>query len=218
MIVARLMRHTRARGGILIDRAIPHRERDSWRHVVDELRREHRVLVPMLPVGGYNCLCGRTPICRRAISRSRKLSSWRPLETSRWSGSDWGSYMIASASHPERIGRWVITSSQAYERPVPGSVNGRRSQIDKETEPSSHRDRCQRDGPSVGRLLRRALMDGSAPQSLSRSSPSWASAQGSGHPLPPAATSRDVLRKPPAGRRHERFPQGRWGSRRSERS
>jgi hypothetical protein len=73
------------------------------------------------------------------------------LETSRWSGSDWGSYMIAAASHPERIGRWLITSSQAYERPLPGSVNGRRSQI--ETEPSSHRDRCQRDGPSVGRLL-----------------------------------------------------------------
>jgi hypothetical protein len=28
MIVARLMRHARARGGILIDRAVAHRERD----------------------------------------------------------------------------------------------------------------------------------------------------------------------------------------------
>ena len=95
---------------------------------MDELRREHRVLVPTLPLGGpWLPVRSDADLSPRGIAEPEaEFLEALDLGDVTLVGKDQGSYMIAAASHPERIGRWVITSSQAFKRPVPGSVNGRR--------------------------------------------------------------------------------------------
>ncbi|HET8624309.1 MAG TPA: alpha/beta hydrolase [Gemmatimonadales bacterium] len=93
-----------------------------WRDVVEDLRHDHRVVVPTLPLGGH-----RRPMRPDADLSPRGIAELEAeflqaldLRDVTLVGNDQGSYMIAAVSHPERIGRLVITSSEAFENFPPG--------------------------------------------------------------------------------------------------
>jgi pimeloyl-ACP methyl ester carboxylesterase len=93
-----------------------------WRRVVEDFRHDHRVVVPTLPLGGH-----RRPMRPDADLSPRGIAELEAeflqaldLRDVTLVGNDQGSYMIAAVSHPEWIGRLVITSSEAFENFPPG--------------------------------------------------------------------------------------------------
>jgi pimeloyl-ACP methyl ester carboxylesterase len=93
-----------------------------WRHVVRELRGDHRVVVPTLPLGGH-----KRPMRPGADLSPRGIAELEAeflesldLRDVSLVGNDQGSFQIAAAEHPERIARLVITSCEAFENFPPG--------------------------------------------------------------------------------------------------
>jgi len=93
-----------------------------WRHVVRELRTDHRCLVPTLPLGGH-----RRPMRADADLSPQGIGNLQAeflkalnLHDVTLVGNDSGLFLIAAGSHPERIARLVITSCEAFENFPPG--------------------------------------------------------------------------------------------------
>lgn len=93
-----------------------------WRHVVGELRGDHRVVVPTLPLGGH-----RRPMRPDADLSPRGIGDLEAeflealdLHEVTLVGNDQGSFQFAVAEHPQRIARLVVTSCEAFENFPPG--------------------------------------------------------------------------------------------------
>ncbi len=93
-----------------------------WRHVVRELRADHRCVVPTLPVGGH-----RRPMRADADLSLRGLASLQAeflealdLRDVTLVGNDLGLFQVTASEYPERIARLVITSCEAFENIPPG--------------------------------------------------------------------------------------------------
>ena len=93
-----------------------------WRHVVQELRADHRCIVPTLPLGGH-----RRPMRADADLSPRGIGLLEAeflekldLHQVTLVGNDSGLYLIAAGEHPERLARLVITSCEAFENFPPG--------------------------------------------------------------------------------------------------
>jgi len=93
-----------------------------WRHVVRELRADHRCVVPTLPVGGH-----RRPMRADADLSLRGLAKLQAeflealdLRDVTLVGNDLGLFQVTASEYPERIARLVITSCEAFENIPPG--------------------------------------------------------------------------------------------------
>src|SRR5712692_4907513 len=93
-----------------------------WRHVVRELRADHRCVVPTLPVGAH-----RHPMRADADLSLRGLAKLQAeflevleLRDVTLVGNDLGLFQITAGEYPERIARLVITSCEAFENFPPG--------------------------------------------------------------------------------------------------
>ena len=93
-----------------------------WRHVVQELRADHRCVVPTLPVGSH-----RRPMRTDADLSLRGLAQLEAEFLERLDlrdvtlvGNDLGLFQVTAGEYPERIARLVITSCEAFENIPPG--------------------------------------------------------------------------------------------------
>ncbi|WP_432092769.1 alpha/beta fold hydrolase [Streptomyces sp. bgisy100] len=93
-----------------------------YRKVVPELSRRHRVVVPVLPLGGH-----RTPmrpgadLSPRGIGRLQsELLERLDLRDVTLVGNDSGLFLFAAARSRDRIARLVISSCEAFENFPPG--------------------------------------------------------------------------------------------------
>jgi pimeloyl-ACP methyl ester carboxylesterase len=93
-----------------------------WRHVVRELRADHRCVVPTLPFGGH-----RRPMRADADLSLRSLARLEAeflealdLRDVTLVGNDLGLFQVTAGEYPERIARLVITSCEAFENIPPG--------------------------------------------------------------------------------------------------
>lgn len=93
-----------------------------WRKVVPELARDHRVLVPTLPLGSHP-----VPMEPDADLSSRGIGALQAefldaldLRDVTFVGNDSGLFQFAAAARPDRISRLVITSCEAFENFPPG--------------------------------------------------------------------------------------------------
>lgn len=93
-----------------------------WRHVVQDLRDDHRCIVPTLPLGGH-----RRPMRADADLSPRGIGLLEAeflekldLHQVTLVGNDSGLYLIAAGEHPERLARLVVTSCEAFENFPPG--------------------------------------------------------------------------------------------------
>ena len=93
-----------------------------WRHVVSELRGNHRVVVPTLPLGGHKRpMPSDADLSVRGIAElEAEFLEALDLRDVTVVGNDQGSFQIAAAEHPERIAGLVITSCEAFENFPPG--------------------------------------------------------------------------------------------------
>ena len=94
-----------------------------WRHVVRDLKADHRCVVPTLPLGGH-----RWPMCPNADLSMRGLSRLvveflerLDLRAVTLVENDWGgAHLLVSERGGERVARLVITSCEAFENYPPG--------------------------------------------------------------------------------------------------
>ena len=93
-----------------------------WRHVVRELRGDHRCVVPTLPLGGHRRpMRPDADLSPRGIARlEAEFLEALDLRDVTLVGNDSGLFQFAAADHPERIARLVITSCEAFENFPPG--------------------------------------------------------------------------------------------------
>ena len=93
-----------------------------WRHVVRELRADHRCLVPTLPLGGHRRpMRANADLSPRGIGRlEAEFLERLELHEVTLVGNDSGLYQIAAGEYPERIARLVLTSCEAFENFPPG--------------------------------------------------------------------------------------------------
>src|SRR5713101_3753939 len=93
-----------------------------WRKVVQELRTDHRCVVPTLPVGAH-----RRPMRADADLSLRGLAKLQAeflealdLREVTLVGNDLGLFQVTACEYPERLARLVITSCEAFENIPPG--------------------------------------------------------------------------------------------------
>ena len=93
-----------------------------WRHVVRELRADHRCVVPTMPFGGH-----RRPMRADADLSLRSLARLEAeflealdLRDVTLVGNDLGLFQVTAGEYPDRIARLVITSCEAFENIPPG--------------------------------------------------------------------------------------------------
>ena len=93
-----------------------------WRHVVQDLRADHRCVAPTLPVGSH-----RRPMRTDADLSLRGLAQLEAEFLERLDlrdvtlvGNDLGLFQVTAGEYPERIARLVITSCEAFENIPPG--------------------------------------------------------------------------------------------------
>jgi pimeloyl-ACP methyl ester carboxylesterase len=93
-----------------------------WRHVVRDLRADHRCVVPTLPVGSH-----RLPMRADADLSLRGLAKLQAEFLERLDvrhvtlvGNDLGLFQVTASEYPERLARLVITSCEAFENIPPG--------------------------------------------------------------------------------------------------
>jgi pimeloyl-ACP methyl ester carboxylesterase len=93
-----------------------------WRHVVHELRADHRCLVPTLPLGGHRYpMRADADLSPHGIGQLQAaLLEALDLRNVTLVGNDSGLFLIAAGEHPERVARLVITSCEAFENFPPG--------------------------------------------------------------------------------------------------
>jgi pimeloyl-ACP methyl ester carboxylesterase len=93
-----------------------------WRHVVRDLRADHRCLVPTLPLGGHrHPMRADADLSPQGIGKLQaEFLEALDLRDVTLVGNDSGLFLIAAGEHPERIARLVITSCEAFENFPPG--------------------------------------------------------------------------------------------------
>src|SRR5258708_38976622 len=96
-----------------------------WRHVVRELRADHRCVVPTLPVGGH-----RRPMRADADLSLRGLAKLQAeflealdLRDVTLVGNDLGLFQVTAGSHPEPIARLGVTAPGALAH-IPSRLAG----------------------------------------------------------------------------------------------
>jgi pimeloyl-ACP methyl ester carboxylesterase len=101
--------------GLLMDATV-------WRHVVADLRTDHRCVVPTLPLGAH-----RTPMRPDADlsldGQARLLAELLErldLGDVTLVANDWGGPQITAVEHPELIDRLVLTPCEAFDNIPPG--------------------------------------------------------------------------------------------------
>lgn len=101
-----------------------------WRHVVCELRTDHRCLVPTMPLGSH-----RRPMRADADLSPRGIAKLQAefleaLDLRRVTlvGNDSGIFQLTAGLYPERIARLVITPCESFEN-VPPGLPGRTAEI-----------------------------------------------------------------------------------------
>ncbi|MCU1429493.1 MAG: Pimeloyl-ACP methyl ester carboxylesterase [Actinomycetia bacterium] len=101
--------------GLLMDGSL-------WRHVVDNLRADHRCVVPTLPFGSHRqpmhddadlSLLGLAQLVGEFLERL-------DLRDVTLAGNDSGLMQVVAADRPERLARLVITSCEAFDNFPPG--------------------------------------------------------------------------------------------------
>jgi pimeloyl-ACP methyl ester carboxylesterase len=102
--------------GLLVDGSL-------WRAVVPLLARDHRVIVPELPLGCHRLpLAPDAPLAPPDVARLvADLLAALDLDDVTLVGNDTGGAIaqLVAAGHPERIGRLVLTPCDAYENFLP---------------------------------------------------------------------------------------------------
>jgi pimeloyl-ACP methyl ester carboxylesterase len=93
-----------------------------WRHVVRELRTDHRCVVPTMPLGSH-----RRPMRANADLSPHGIAHLQAeflealdLRDVTLVGNDLGLFQITAGLYPERIARLVLTSCEAFENFPPG--------------------------------------------------------------------------------------------------
>ncbi len=93
-----------------------------WRHVVADLRRDYRCVVPTLPLGGH-CRPMRPEADLSLRGLGRLLAEFLErldLRDVTLVGNDWGGAQLLVAEGNERVGRVVLTSCEAFDNFPPG--------------------------------------------------------------------------------------------------
>ena len=102
--------------GLLVDGSL-------WNAVLPLLARDHRVIVPELPLGCHRLpLAPDTPLAPPDVARLvADLLAALDLEDVTLVGNDTGGAIaqLVAADHPERLGRLVLTPCDAYENFLP---------------------------------------------------------------------------------------------------
>jgi pimeloyl-ACP methyl ester carboxylesterase len=93
-----------------------------WRHVVQELRVDHRCVVPTLPVGSHRRpMRADADLSLRGLARlEAEFLERLDLRDVTLVGNDLGLFQVTAGEYPERIARLVITSCEAFENIPPG--------------------------------------------------------------------------------------------------
>ena len=93
-----------------------------WRHVVRELRADHRCVVPTLPFGGHRRpMRADADLSLRGLARlEAEFLEALDLRDVTLVGNDLGLFQVTACEYPERLARLVITSCEAFENIPPG--------------------------------------------------------------------------------------------------
>jgi pimeloyl-ACP methyl ester carboxylesterase len=93
-----------------------------WRKVVQELRNDHRCVVPTMPLGSH-----QRPMRADADLSLRGLAKLQAeflealdLREVTLVGNDLGLFQVTAGEYPERVARLVITSCEAFDNIPPG--------------------------------------------------------------------------------------------------
>jgi pimeloyl-ACP methyl ester carboxylesterase len=97
-----------------------------WRHVVRDLRADHRCVAPTLPLGAHRCpMRADADLSPQGIGRLvAEFIEKLDLRDVTLVGNDAGLCQITAGAYPARIGRLVLTSCEAFEN-VPAGLPGR---------------------------------------------------------------------------------------------
>ncbi|WP_243789010.1 alpha/beta fold hydrolase [Saccharopolyspora gloriosae] len=94
-----------------------------WRHVVHELRAEHRCVVPTLPLGGHrHPMRPDADLSLRGVSRLvSELIERLGLQEVTLVENDWGgAHLTIAEDGDQRVSRLVLTSCEAFDNYPPG--------------------------------------------------------------------------------------------------
>jgi len=93
-----------------------------WRHVVRELRADHRCIVPTLPLGGHRRpMRADADLSLRGLGRiGTEFLEQLDLRDVTLVQNDHGLAQVIAAGRPERVGRLVLTSEEAFDNYPPG--------------------------------------------------------------------------------------------------
>ena len=93
-----------------------------WRHVVSDLRFDHRCIVPTLPFGSHRRpMRADADLSLRGIARlEAEFLEQLDLRNVTLVGNDSGVFLSAAGHYPERIERLIIVSCSAFDNYPPG--------------------------------------------------------------------------------------------------
>lgn len=101
-----------------------------WRKVVQELREDHRCVVPTMPLGSHRRpMRANTDLSAHGIAKLQaEFLEALDLRDVTLVGNDSGIFQITAGWYPERIARLVITPCEAFENFPPG-LPGRTAEV-----------------------------------------------------------------------------------------
>lgn len=101
--------------GLLMDHTL-------WRDVVAELKRDHRCVLPVLPVGSHRIpMKPDADLSMHGLARIvAEVLEELDLHDVVLVGNDLGVAQVVAARHPERLGKLVLTSQEAFGNIPPG--------------------------------------------------------------------------------------------------
>ena len=94
-----------------------------WRHVVADLRVDHRCVVPTLPLGGHRRPMRpdadlSLPVMARLVAEFLEELGLRDVTLV---GNDWGgAQLVVSEGRADRVGRLVLVACEAFDNYPPG--------------------------------------------------------------------------------------------------
>jgi pimeloyl-ACP methyl ester carboxylesterase len=101
-----------------------------WRHVVQQLRTDHRCIVPTMPLGSHRQpMRADADLSAHGIARLQaELLQALDLREVTLVGNDTGHFQFTAGLYPERIARLVLTPCEAFENFPPG-LPGRTAEL-----------------------------------------------------------------------------------------
>ncbi|MEU0046704.1 alpha/beta fold hydrolase [Streptomyces werraensis] len=91
-----------------------------WRHVIAELRTDHRLIAPTLPYGAHRTPMTRPPTPDLVNELIAEFLDRLQLRDVTLVESDCGRAQTVAARHPERLDRLVLISCEAFDNYPPG--------------------------------------------------------------------------------------------------